>query len=132
VVGEVRWPIVNDDTEWGGGVCWAKGRKRTESAEAPTTIGMSIVASCGNLDRERWVARWNIGSRESLDDAHRPTAIGANPKIARTVGGSFLRGFGWRAEQGEAEWQCGGAPAIGKLTIQPFLMCQHPGRVFGR
>jgi len=56
----------------------------------------------------------NIGRRESLDDAHRPTTMGAEPKIARTVGGSFMRGFGWRAEQGEAEWHGDGTLAIGQ------------------
>ena len=61
----------------------------------------------------------NIGRRESLDDAHRPTTMGAEPKIARTVGGSLLRGFGWRAEQGEAEWHGDGTPAMGQETEVP-------------
>ena len=56
----------------------------------------------------------NIGSRESLDDAHGPTTIGATPKIGWTGGGSLLRGFGWRAEQGEAEWHGDGTLAIGQ------------------
>ena len=56
----------------------------------------------------------NIGRRESLDDAHRPTTMGAEPKIARTVGGSFMHGFGWRAEQGKAEWHGDGTLAIGQ------------------
>ena len=30
------------------------------------------------------------------------------------MGGSFLRGFGWRAEQGEAEWHGDGTLAIGQ------------------
>jgi hypothetical protein len=61
----------------------------------------------------------NIGSRESLDDAHRPTTIGATPKIAWTGGESLLRGFGWRAEQGEAEWQGDGTLAIGQESEVP-------------
>jgi hypothetical protein len=61
----------------------------------------------------------NLGSRESLDEAHRPTAIGANPKIARTSGRSFLLGFGWRSEQGEAEWHGDGTPAIGEESEVP-------------
>ena len=56
----------------------------------------------------------NIGRRESLDDAHRPTTMGAEPKIARTRGGSLLRDFGWQAEQGEAEWHGDGTLAIGQ------------------
>jgi hypothetical protein len=61
----------------------------------------------------------NIGSRESLDDAHRTTTLGANPKIAWAGGRSLLLGFGWRVEQGEAEWQCDGTPAIGQESEVP-------------
>jgi hypothetical protein len=110
---------VDDDKEREEGFVCGRGRKRTEGAETPRAFVMSMVASCGNLDRERWGAQLNIGSRESLDDAHRPTAIGANPKIARTGGRGLLLGFGWRAEQGEAEWHGDGPLAIGQESEVP-------------
>ena len=56
MVGEVSWLIVDDDQEREEGFVCGKGRKGTESAEAPRAFVMSMVASCGNLDRERWGA----------------------------------------------------------------------------
>lgn len=54
LVGEASWLIVDDDEEREEGFVCGRGRKRTESAETPTTIVMSMVASCGNGDRRRW------------------------------------------------------------------------------
>ena len=69
----------------------------------------------------------NIGSREALDDAHRTTTIGANRKIAWAGGRSLLLGFGWRVEQGEAEWQCDGTPAISQESEVP-----NANKAFGK
>jgi len=56
----------------------------------------------------------DFGSGESFDDYHRPTTLGARPKIARTGGGGFLLGLRCRAEQLEGKWQGGGTFAVGQ------------------
>ena len=58
----------------------------------------------------------DFSSGESFDDHHRPTTLGAKPKIVCTGGASLLYGL-WcwcRAEQLKAEWQGRGAPAVGQ------------------
>ncbi len=49
---------------------------------------------------------------ESFDDHHRPTTLGAKPKIARSGGGDLLLGLWCRTEQLEAKWQGGGTFAV--------------------
>ena len=56
----------------------------------------------------------DFSSGESFDDHHRPTTLGARPKIARTGGGDLLVGWRCRAEQLKAKWQGGGTFAIGQ------------------
>src|SRR6266852_7586294 len=71
------------------------------------------VASCRSLDH-RWRTKLDFSSGESFDDHHRPTTLGARPKIARTGGGDLLFGLRCRAEQLEAKWQSGGTFAVGQ------------------
>lgn len=87
-------------------------RSRTESGEAPNELVMWIVVSCGNRDRRR--AELHFGSRESIDDFHGPSALGAKPKIARTRCGDLGLGCWCCAEQRKAEWQSGGPSAASK------------------
>ena len=71
------------------------------------------VASCRSLDH-RWRTKLDFSSGESFDDPHRPTTLGARPKIARTGGGNLLVGLWRRAEQLGAKWQGGGTFAVGQ------------------
>jgi hypothetical protein len=93
VVGEARWLTVDDPEPQEEEIDCAGRHRRTQSAETPKTFVMSIVVSCGNRDRKRRGAELDFGSRESCDDFHRPIALGANPKIARTGGGDLWLGL---------------------------------------
>ncbi len=93
VVGEAGWLTVDDREEREEEIYGARRRGRTESAETPKTFVMSIFVSCGNGDRERRGAELDFGSRESFDDFHRTSALGAKPKIARTGGGDLWLGW---------------------------------------
>ena len=59
---------------------------------------------------------------ESFDDHHRPTTLGAEPKIARVVGARpvlFGRGCCSCAEQLKTKWQVGSTFAIGQEAEVP-------------
>ncbi len=75
-----------------------RGTKRVE-----TRFRMERVASCRSLDH-RWRTKLDFGRDESFDDHHRPTTLGARPKIARTGRGDLLLGLRCRSEQLEAKW----------------------------
>ena len=71
------------------------------------------VVSCRSREH-RWRTKLDFSSGESFDDRHRPTTLGARPKIARTGGGGRLLGLRCRTEQLETKWQVGGTFAIGQ------------------
>ena len=93
VVGEASCWTVDGREEREEEIDGAGRRRSTPSAKRPKTFGMSMVISCGNGDRKRWRAELDFGSRESLDDFHRLTALRAKPKIARTDGGDLWLGL---------------------------------------
>ena len=66
-----------------------------ERAESRKGLVRSIVVSCSPGDRQRWGSELDLGSRESLEDYHRPTALGAEPKIVCVLGGGSLWLGGW-------------------------------------
>ena len=103
VVGEARWQTVDDPERQEEEMDCVGRRRRAQSAETPKTFVMSIVVSYGNRDRERWGAELDFGSRESCDDLHRPMALGANPKIARTSGADLRLGLWCGVEQLKAQ-----------------------------
>jgi hypothetical protein len=90
---EASWLTVDDRPEREEGIYGARRRGRIQSAETPKTLVMSIVVSCGNRNGQRWGAELDFGSRESFDDFHRPSALGANPKMAQTGGGDLWLGL---------------------------------------
>ena len=95
----------------------SEGRHRgTERVE--NTFELERVASCHSLDH-RWRPKLDFSSGESFDDHHRPTTLGARPKIARTGGGDLLVDLRCRAEQLEAKWQGGGTFAVGQEAEVP-------------
>ena len=58
-------------------------------------------------------------SRESFDDHHRSTTLGAAPKVVRVIGGGdVLIGWGllYRAEQLKAKREQSGASSVGEET----------------
>ena len=64
----------------------------------------------------------DFSSGKSFDDHHRPTTLGAEPKIARVVGArrNWLgRRSCSRAEQLRAKWQGSGTFAIGQEAEVP-------------
>jgi len=71
------------------------------------------VASCRSRDHW-WRTKLDFSSGESFDDPHRPTTLGAKPKIVRTGGGDRLLGLPCRTEQLEAKRQAGGTFAVGQ------------------
>src|SRR5947209_18855931 len=73
----------------------------------------------GRSNDQRWRTKLDFSSGESFDDHHRPTTLGARPKIARTGGGELLLGWRCRAEQLEAKWQGGGTFAVGQEAEVP-------------
>ena len=82
------------------------------------------VVSCRSRDLRRR-AKLDFSRGKSFDDHHRPTTLGARPKIARTGGGGRLLGLRCRTEQLETKWQGGGTSAIGQEaevsdTHEPF------------
>src|SRR5260370_41301562 len=67
------------------GICSAIRREATDRAERRRVFVTWIVVSCG--DDQRWRTELYLGSGEPLDDHHRSSTLGAEPKIAR-VGGA--------------------------------------------
>ena len=66
-------------------ICSAISRATTDRGEARRVLLMEIVVSCGSGD-QRWRTKLHFGSRESLDDHHRSSTLGAEPKISGVVG----------------------------------------------
>src|SRR6266436_3137526 len=85
----------------------------TERVEAREGFDLEKVASCRSRDH-RWRTKLDFSSGEPFDDHHRPTTLGARPKIARTGGGGLLLGLRCPAEQLEAKGQGGGTFAVGQ------------------
>ena len=75
------------------------------------------AGSCGNRGQGRWRTKLDLGSSKSLEDDHRPTTLGTEPKRARFVGREcFLFCVRWlyRAEQLKAKRQESGTSPIGQ------------------
>src|ERR1700676_3636628 len=94
-------------------ICSAISRATTDRGEARRVLLMERVVSYGSGD-QRWRTKLHFGSRESLDDDHRSSTLGAGPKIsgvrsARRV----LLCWRCRAEQGKAKRQKSGTAPVG-------------------
>ena len=61
-------------------ICSVIRRTTTGRGEARRILLMERVVSCGSGD-QRWRTKLHLGSRESLDDHHRSSTLGAEPKI---------------------------------------------------
>ncbi len=80
---------------------------------------MRRVVSCGSGDL-RWRAKLHLGSRESFQDHHWGSALGAEPKITGVLGAwRVWLGVWCPAEQLKAEGQGSGAPAMGQEAEVP-------------
>src|SRR5258708_1861773 len=75
------------------------------------TSELERVALCRSLDHRRRT-QLDFSSGESFDDPHRPTTLGAKPKIVRTGGGDRLLGLPCRPQQLEAKRQGGGTVVV--------------------
>ena len=75
---------------------------------------MLIGVSCSDSLPGGRRTKLKIRSCKSLNDQHRPTALGTKPSIARTGGGYLWLGMWCRAEQLKAKWQGCGPSAIGQ------------------
>ena len=77
---------------------------------------VGIVVSCGGSGEKGWRTKLELDSRESLDDHHRPTTLGTEPKRSGFLGrGCFW--FGLRLNRCEglpAKWQERGPPPVGE------------------
>jgi len=72
---------------------WVKREEDTCSPIRRTATGRGAarrvvekwrVLSCGSRE-QRWRTKLYFGSRESLDDYHRPRTLGASPKVVRVL-----------------------------------------------
>jgi len=63
-------------------ICSVIRRTTTGRGEARRILLMERVVSCGSGE-QRWRTKLHFGSRESLDDHHRSSTLGAEPEIAR-------------------------------------------------
>jgi hypothetical protein len=75
-----------------------------------------MVVSCGGSGEKGWRPELELGSRECLDDPHRPTTLGTEPKRSGLLGGGCF-GFGLRRHGSEglpAKWQESGPPPVGE------------------
>ena len=102
------------------GICSAIRREATERAEERRVFVMLRVVSCGG--DQRWRTKLHLGSREPLDDHHRSSTLGTEPKIARVAGACRVLFGRWScscAEQLKTKWQVGGTFAIGQEAEVP-------------
>ncbi len=84
-------------------ICPAIGRTTMDRGEARRVFLMRRVVSCGSGDL-RWRTKLYLGSRESLYDHHRGSALGAEPKITGVLGAWCVLLCLWcRAEQLKAK-----------------------------
>src|SRR5260370_28867593 len=87
-------------------------REGTEVRSAwENTFELERVASCRSRD-QRWRTKLDFSSGESFDDQHRPTTLGARPKIARTGGGGAFRRLWCRVEALEGKSGRGGTTSV--------------------
>jgi hypothetical protein len=70
-----------------------KDKKRGSEPKHAKDFVMSTVCSCRDGIPGRWRTQLDLSSRKSFDDQHRPTTLGASPKIAGTGGGDLLLGL---------------------------------------
>jgi hypothetical protein len=59
-------------------------RRTADRGEARRVFVMWRVLSCGSGEH-RWRTKLHLDSRESLDDYHRSSTLGAAPKIVRAL-----------------------------------------------
>jgi hypothetical protein len=97
-------------------------RRGTERGEARKVFVLWEAVSCGSRDPDGGRTELDLGSRKSLDDDHRPTTLGAEPKRVRIMG----RGGFWfclrllcRAEELKAKRQESGTPPVGEEAEVP-------------
>jgi hypothetical protein len=84
-----------DWRSWKHEDCRTTRHRERERAETRKGLVRSIVVSCSTGGWQRWGTELDLGSRESLDDYHGPTALGAEPEIVRVLGGGSLWLGGW-------------------------------------
>src|SRR5258706_14573299 len=96
-----------------GEICPAIRRRATDRGGSRRVFLLWRVVSCGDAAL-RWRTKLHLDSGEPLDDRHRPTTLGARPKIARTGGGGLLLGLRCPSEQLEAKWQGRGPLWVGR------------------
>src|SRR5258708_21947390 len=97
------------------GICSAIRREATDRAERRRVFVTLRVVSCGG--DQGWRTKLYLGSGEPLDDHHRSSTLGAEPKIARVVGARRVlsgRRSCSRAEQLKTKQQVCGTVAIGQ------------------
>src|ERR1700694_6038415 len=69
----------------------AARRRGTERDEARKVFVLWTALSCGSRDQDRWRTELDLGSSKSLENDHRPTTLGTEPRRARFIGrGSYL------------------------------------------
>lgn len=93
-------------------ICPAIRRTKTDRDEARGVFWKRRVVSCGSGDLW-WRTEQDLGSRESLYDHHRGSALGAEPKITGVLGAwGVLLSVLCPVEQLKAKRQESGAPPV--------------------
>jgi hypothetical protein len=71
--------------------CSATRRRGTERGEAREVFVLWRAVSRGSRDWDRWRTKLDLSISQYLDEYHRPTTLGTQPKRARFIGsGCFL------------------------------------------
>jgi hypothetical protein len=95
-------------------ICSAIRRRATNRGEARRVFLMRRVVSCNSGD-PRWRTKLYLGSGKPLDDHHRFSTLGAEPKISGVLGvWGVLLCLGCRAEQLKAQKQESGTSPVGQ------------------
>ena len=79
--------------ERGKEIGWSGRYKQRERADLGKCFVLSMFVSCGDGIRDRWRTELDVSGGKPFDDLHRPTALGAEPRIARTGSGNLLFGL---------------------------------------
>jgi|SRR5580700_4532033 hypothetical protein len=100
-------------------ICSGIRRRATDRGEARRVFFLWRVVSCGSA-APRWRTKLHLSSGEPLDDHHRSSTLGAEPKITGVLGAWRVLLCGWRrAERLKAKRQESGTSPVGQEAEVP-------------
>jgi hypothetical protein len=88
--GSARWARTGSMARQEEASCSAITRRATDHAEARRVSALWRVSSCDSRDHEGRRTKLDLIGSKPLEDYHLPTTLGAEPKIACTIGSRSL------------------------------------------